>query len=145
MQPRYTEPTPVAAPRVETYPDDRRIGWTVAAVVALLAILLVLLVLLGRGIGLFDGTSAKRVTIPSDLVGTDQQQAQTELQNLGLKTQVQTQQTAAVPGQGARHQPQAGHHRENGLDGEPDRQRRPGAGHGARRAATTRWPRPRAS
>ena len=98
VQARYTEPTPAAVPPGEAYPDDRRIGLTVAVVVALLAVLAVLLVLLGRGIGIFGGSSSKQVTIPSDLIGQDPQPAQTELQNLGFKVQVQQQSSTATQG-----------------------------------------------
>jgi len=74
---------------------ERRSPVYVAALVLMLLVLAGLVFLLGKQLGLFSG-STKRVTIPTDVIGHDTVSAQSELQGLGLKVQVQQQQNDAV-------------------------------------------------
>ena len=93
VQDRY----PVAAPPpTDDEETGRRTGVYVAILAVMVAVLLGLLFLLGRQLGIFD--SAKHVTVPADLVGKDTAAAQSELQGLDLKSQVQTQTDPAAPG-----------------------------------------------
>jgi eukaryotic-like serine/threonine-protein kinase len=100
VQPSYRETTTVAPagpPAGPAEDQDRRGAYIAAAVIGLL-VLLGLLFLLGRQLGLFGGSKSKPVTIPADLVGKAAPDAQTELQGLGLKSQLQQQQSDTAQG-----------------------------------------------
>jgi beta-lactam-binding protein with PASTA domain/tRNA A-37 threonylcarbamoyl transferase component Bud32 len=90
------EPALAAAPDELEEPGGRRTGFYIAVLLIMLAVLAGLLFLLGKQLGLFDKSSSKEVTIPADIIGADAATAQSELQNLGLKVQVQ-QQTSDIP------------------------------------------------
>jgi serine/threonine-protein kinase len=92
VQDRYA----VVPPPTDDEETGRRTGVYVAILVVMVAVLLGLLFLLGRQLGIFDG--AKHVTVPADLVGKQTAAAQSELQGLDLKSQVQTQTDPAAAG-----------------------------------------------
>jgi serine/threonine-protein kinase len=117
--PVLADPPPtvmMAATRVEPAPAEdeleepkgRRTGIYIAALLIMLAVLAGLLFLLGKQLGLFDKASAKEVTIPADIIGADAAQAQSELQNLGLKVAVQQQTSNTAPGKVIDSQPKPG-------------------------------------
>jgi serine/threonine-protein kinase len=91
-----TRVEPAVAPDELGEPRGRRPAVYIAVLVIMLAVLAGLLFLLGKQLGLFDKSSTKHVTIPADIIGADAATAQSELQNLGLKVQVQ-QQASDVP------------------------------------------------
>jgi serine/threonine-protein kinase len=89
-------------------PRRRRTGIYIAALLIMLAVLAGLLFLLGKQLGLFDKSSTKQVTIPADIIGADAASAQSELQNLGLKVQVQQQTSDTAQGRVIDSQPKPG-------------------------------------
>jgi eukaryotic-like serine/threonine-protein kinase len=86
----------------------KRTGVYIAVLLAMLAVLAGLLLLLGKQLGLFGKSSTKQVTIPADIIGADTATAQSELQNLGLKVQVQQQTSDAAQGKVIDSQPKPG-------------------------------------
>jgi eukaryotic-like serine/threonine-protein kinase len=89
-------------------PGGRRTGVYIAVLLIMLAVLAGLLILLGKQLGLFDKSSTKQVTIPADIIGADAATAQSELQNLGLKVQVQQQTSDTAQGKVIDSQPRPG-------------------------------------
>ena len=107
MMPATTLEPALAEEELEE-PRGRRTGIYIAALLIMLAVLAGLLVLLGKQLGLFDKASAKEVTIPADIIGADAAQAQSELQNLGLKVAVRQQTSDTTPGKVVDSQPKPG-------------------------------------
>jgi serine/threonine-protein kinase len=107
MMPATTLEPALAEEELEE-PRGRRTGIYIAALLIMLAVLAGLLVLLGKQLGLFDKASAKEVTIPADIIGADAAQAQSELQNLGLKVAVRQQTSDTAPGKVVDSQPKPG-------------------------------------
>jgi serine/threonine-protein kinase len=103
-----TRVEPVLAEEEMEEPRGRRTGIYIAVLLIMLAVLAGLLFLLGKQLGLFDKAGAKEVTIPADIIGADAAQAQSELQNLGLKVQVQQQTSDTTPGKVIDSQPKPG-------------------------------------
>jgi serine/threonine-protein kinase len=100
------EPAPAEEELEE--PRGGRTGIYIAVLLIMLALLAGLLFLLGKQLGLFDKSGAKQVTIPADIIGADAAQAQSELQNLGLKVQVQQQTSDTTQGKVIDSQPKPG-------------------------------------
>jgi serine/threonine-protein kinase len=98
VQERYPTVTPTPPLPDDEEEPGRRTGAYVAILVVMLAVLAGLLFLLGRQLGVFDSSSTRKVTIPADVVGKPVAAAQSELQGLGLKSQVQIQTDPAPAG-----------------------------------------------
>jgi serine/threonine-protein kinase len=103
-----TRTEPAAGAEEVEEPRRRRTGIYIAALVLMLAVLAGLFFLLGKQLGLFDKSGAKQVTIPADIIGADAATAQSELQNLGLKVQVQQQSSDTPQGKVIDSQPKPG-------------------------------------